>query len=44
MLASVRKTRRLSLQLFAAALGAMGLVTVIEVPLALALDWYRENL
>ncbi|PKN55278.1 MAG: hypothetical protein CVU56_22125 [Deltaproteobacteria bacterium HGW-Deltaproteobacteria-14] len=40
MLASVRKTRRLSLQLFAAALGAMAAVTVLEVPLALALEWW----
>jgi len=40
MLASVRKTRRLSLQLFAAALAAMAVVTVAEVPMALALDWW----
>ncbi|TNF34043.1 MAG: hypothetical protein EP329_07670 [Deltaproteobacteria bacterium] len=40
MLASVRKTRRLSLQLFAAALAAMALVTVAEVPMAIALDWW----
>jgi len=40
MLASVRQTRRLSLQLFAAAFGAMAAVTLAEVPLSLALEWW----
>ena len=40
MLTTVRQTRRLSLQLFAGALGAMAALTLAEVPLALALDWW----
>lgn len=37
---SDRSTRRLSLQLFAGALGLMALVSIAEIPLAQALSWW----